>query len=81
MALKPAVGDKFFFTWAELGKPTVPAKVKVPGLGTVLLDDADIHYAKNNPEVAGFFVRRSRALGGGMFVVVARRQPDVSEMM
>ncbi|MDI9639638.1 hypothetical protein QPK87_05165 [Kamptonema cortianum] len=75
MPLEPAVGDKYLFTWAELGKPTVRTQVEMPGLGKILLDDADVHYAKNNPETAAFYVRRSKALGEGMYVVVARVQP------
>lgn len=75
MPIEPVVGDKYLMTWAELGKPTVRTRVEVPGLGVVILDDADVHYAVNNPEVAAFYVRRSKVLGEGIFVVVARVQP------
>lgn len=74
MAIEPVVGDKYLYTWAELGKPTVPCQIKLPGLGTLLFDDADAHYVKQNPETAEFFIRRSKVLGDGMFVVVSRRQ-------
>lgn len=69
--IEPVVGDRYYLTWEELGKPTAPTDVEVPGLGIVYLDDADIHYAKNTPDAA-FFVRRSPALGEHHFVVVSR---------
>jgi hypothetical protein len=71
MAIEPVVGDRYYLTWEELGKPTVPTDVEVPGLGIVYLDDADVHYAVNNPGAA-FFVRRSPALGEHGLVVVSR---------
>ncbi|MBL8067727.1 MAG: hypothetical protein JNM28_04705 [Armatimonadetes bacterium] len=74
MAIKPAVGDKYLYTWAQLGSPTVPGEIELPGLGKLLFDDADAYYAKNNRETAEFFIRRSMALGDGMYVVVSRRQ-------
>jgi hypothetical protein len=74
MANEPIVGDKYYFTWSELGKPTVSSKVKLPGLGVLIFDDADAHYAVTNPETAGFFIRRSKVLGEGLFVVVSRHQ-------
>lgn len=75
MSFEPVVGDKYLFTWKELGSPTVPAQVKVPGFGIVHLDDADVHYAVQNPETAAFYVRPSKALGSERFVVVSRVQP------
>ncbi len=75
MAFTPAVGDRYLFTWAELGKPQTNGDVKVPGFGWVLLDDADIHYAKSHPDVAAFFVRKSKALGTDHYVVVSRVEP------
>lgn len=74
MAFEPVVGDKYLITWADMGKPTVQGDVKVPGLGVVYLDDADIHYALTNASTAAFYVRASRALGDGFFVTVARVQ-------
>lgn len=71
MPFEPVVGDRYYFTWEELGKPTVKTDVKVPGFGTVFLDDADVHYAVNNSP-AGFFVRKSKALGTDHYVVVSR---------
>jgi len=73
MPFTPVVGDKYFFTWEELGKPTVKADIKVPGFGIIFLDDADVHYALNNSP-AGFFVRKSRALGSNHYVVVSRQR-------
>ncbi|MBS1707891.1 MAG: hypothetical protein JSS65_04125 [Armatimonadetes bacterium] len=75
MPLTPAVGDRYLLTWAELGKPTLNGDVKVPGLGVVMLDDADIHYALKNPDQAAFYVRKSKALGSNNYVVVSRVQP------
>ncbi len=75
MANEPVVGDKYFFTWAELGKPTVNSTVKLPGLGTLMFDDADAHYVKNVGDKAAFFIRKSSVLGKDMFVVVSRQQP------
>ncbi len=72
-AFQPVIGDRYFFTWEELGKPTIQGDVKVPGFGTILLDDADIHYAMTNSPAA-FFVRASKALGVNHFVVVSRQR-------
>ena len=72
MPYEPVVGDRFVFTWEQLGKPTVRTDVKVDGFGIVVLDDADVHYALENPSDAKFFVRRSRALGTDHYVVVSR---------
>lgn len=71
---KPIVGDRYLITWEELGKPTVRGDYKVSGLGTVVFDDADAHYAANNSP-AQFVVRQSRPLGN-RFVVVSRMQPS-----
>ena len=77
MAFEPVVGDKYLVKWSDLGKPTVPGNYKIPGFGIVFLDDADIHYALNNVQIAAFFVRKSKALGDEHFVTVARMQQDV----
>ncbi len=74
MAFQPVVGDKYLVTWSDLGKPTVMGNYKIPGFGTVFLDDADVFYAKNNPLDAAFFVRTCKALGEGFFVTVSRIQ-------
>ena len=74
MPFEPVVGDRYLFTWEQLGKPTVRTDVKVEGFGIVVLDDADVHYALKNPADATFFVRRSRALGTDHYVVVSRVQ-------
>lgn len=71
MRFEPVIGDRYFVTFEQLGTPTVRSDVEVPGLGIVVLDDADIHFAAKRPE-AGFFVRQSKALGG-RFVVVSRQ--------
>ncbi|MCC6404623.1 MAG: hypothetical protein IT207_11505 [Fimbriimonadaceae bacterium] len=68
----PVVADRYYVTWAELGKPTVRGDYEAPGIGVVVLDDADIHHIAKY-ENAGFFVRQSKALGG-RFVVVSREQ-------
>lgn len=65
------VGDRYYVSFAELGSPARRGDYKVPGLGTVVLDDADIHYAQNYPS-PGFFVRRSRPMGPDTYVVVSR---------
>ena len=75
MAFTPVVGDRYLFTYAELGRPLANGPVKVSGFGTILLDDADIHYAQKYSDQAAFYVRPSKALGDNMFVVVARMQP------
>jgi len=71
MPFTPVVGDRYFFTWEELGKPTVRADIKVPGFGIIVLDDADVHYAATHSP-AGFYVRKSKALGSNHYVVVSR---------
>jgi hypothetical protein len=65
------VGDRYYVSYAELGSPLRKGDYKVPGLGTVVLDDADVHYARTQP-TPGFYVRRSRPLGPDAYVVVAR---------
>lgn len=75
MAFQPIVGDKYLITWADLGKPTVMGNYKIPGFGTIFLDDADVFYAAKNPDIAAFYVRKAKALGEGFFVTVARVQP------
>lgn len=67
------VGDRYLVTYAELGSPQRNGDYKVGGVGTVVLDDADIHYAKTQPSPA-FYVRRSTALGPDAYVVVSRVQ-------
>ncbi|HXH62337.1 MAG TPA: hypothetical protein VNI20_13400 [Fimbriimonadaceae bacterium] len=67
------VGDRWYVSYAELGSPKRKGDYKVPGVGTVVLDDADIHYAETMPQ-PGFYVRRSVALGPDAFVVVSRKQ-------
>ncbi len=71
----PVVGDKYYFSWAELGRPTVPGVIDLPGLGKLMFDDADAFFANKYRDQAGYFVRPSRPLGEKMFVVVSRRQP------
>jgi hypothetical protein len=67
------VGDRYYVSYTELGSPMRKGDYSVPGLGTVVLDDADIHYALKMP-TPGFYVRRARALGPDAFVVVSRVQ-------
>ena len=68
------IGDeRYVVSFAELGKPMRKGDVKVHGLGTVVLDDADIHYALAAHH-ADFVVRRSRSLGTDTYVVVSRAQ-------
>lgn len=67
------VGGRHLVTYAELGSPVRKGDYKIDSLGTVVLDDADIHYAITQPDPA-FYVKRSRALGPGAYVVVSRVQ-------
>ena len=67
------VGKRFLVTYAELGNPVRKGDYKIANLGTVVLDDADIHYALTNPDPA-FYVLRSRVLGPDAYVVIARVQ-------
>jgi hypothetical protein len=65
------VGDRYYVSFAELGSPQRKGDYKIPGLGVVVLDDADVHYAATSPS-PGFYVRRARALGPDAYVVVSR---------
>lgn len=67
------VGDRYYVSYAELGSPLRKGDYKIHGLGVVVLDDADIHYASKSPS-PGFYVRRARALGPDAYVVVSRAQ-------
>lgn len=67
------VGDRYYVSYEELGSPQRKGDVKIHGLGTVVLDDADIHYAATAP-TPGFYIRRARALGPDAYVVVSRVQ-------
>jgi hypothetical protein len=67
------VGERYYVSFAELGSPQRKGDYKIPGLGTVILDDADIHYASTAP-TPGFYVRRARTLGPDAYVVVSRVQ-------
>ncbi len=67
------VGDRFYVSYSELGEPKRKGDYRVAGLGVVVLDDADIHYATKMPS-PGFYVRRSTALGPEAYVVVSRVQ-------
>lgn len=70
---KKIVGDRYYISYAELGEPKRKGDFKVGGLGSVILDDADIHYAITNPN-PGFYVRRSTAMGPNAYVVISRVQ-------
>ena len=74
MPLVPAVGDLYLLTYKQLGSPIIRTEVKVAGLGRVILDEADINYARQDPEAAAFYVRRARTLGADYHVVVSRVQ-------
>lgn len=67
------VGGRYFVTHEQLGSPTVRGDYEVPGFGIVVLDDADVHYAAQNPGAA-YYIRKSLALGSNHFVVISRRQ-------
>ncbi len=71
MPAKPIVGGRYLVTWAELGSPRVVCEIHLADFGTILIDDADVHYATTTPNAA-FWVKESRALGPEHFVVVAR---------
>jgi hypothetical protein len=64
------VGDKSLVTFAEMGSPAAKCDVEVAGVGTIVLDEADIHYGTTN-ENAAFYVRPSKAMSG-RHVVVSR---------
>lgn len=70
MPFEPVIGDKYLVTYSQLGKPSHRQDVDVPGLGVVVVDEADVHFGQKEPEAA-YFVRPSKALGG-RFVVVSR---------
>lgn len=69
---QPVVADRYFVTWEELGKPITPGNYPIPGLGELVFDDTDLHYALTG-KATGFFVRKSAALHG-RYVVVSRQQ-------
>jgi hypothetical protein len=68
------VGNRFYISYKDLGSPTVRSDIKIPGFGTVVLDDADVHYGINNPH-GGYYIRKSQSLGADFYVVVSRKQP------
>jgi hypothetical protein len=66
----------FQVTFTELGKPPAKGAVVLPDLGEVLLDDADMRYAKETGALGyepTFFISRSEPLKG-RFVVVGRQE-------
>jgi hypothetical protein len=66
----------FQVTFSELGKPTVKGPVTLDGLGEIMLDFADLRYAKESQSLGyepTFFVSRSAPLQG-RFVVVGRQE-------
>lgn len=66
----------FQVTFSELGSPKKKGDVKMNGLGTVMVDVADLNYADKMATQGlepTFFVSRSEAMGG-RFVVVSRQQ-------
>lgn len=66
----------FQVTFSELGRPPAKGPVILDGLGEVMLDDADIRYARDHQELGyepTFFVSRSLPLHG-RFVVVGRQE-------
>ena len=65
----------FEVTFTELGKPGKRGDFKLAGLGTVMIDIADIKYAEGMSEAGyepTFFVSKSVPLGG-RYVVVGRQ--------
>ncbi|MCH7945877.1 MAG: hypothetical protein IIC73_07700 [Armatimonadetes bacterium] len=70
---KEIVGGRFYVTYLELGSPARKGDYEVEGLGTVVVDDADVHYAQGR-KGAAFYVRRAKMLGPGAYVVVSRVQ-------
>jgi hypothetical protein len=65
----------FEVTFTELGKPSKKGDVKLEGLGTVMLDNADMDYVKTAGDLGNeptFFVSKSKVLGN-RFVVVGRQ--------
>jgi hypothetical protein len=66
----------FEITFSELGQPKKRGDVKLEGLGTVMIDAADLNYAGEISKLGyepTFFVSRSKPLGG-RFVVVGRQE-------
>ncbi len=70
---KEIVGGRFYVTFAELGNPARKGDYEVAGLGTVVVDDADVYYGQRT-EGAAFYVRRAKMLGPGAYVVISRVQ-------
>jgi hypothetical protein len=69
----------WYVTYTDLGKPDEKGPVKVDGLGTVMLDIADLRYVRTHLELGyepAFFVSRSEAMGG-WFVVVSRQETSL----
>jgi len=66
----------FQVTFSELGKPPVKGPVVLLGFGEIMLDEADMRYAKESAHLGyepTFFVSRSEPLHG-RFVVVGRQE-------
>jgi len=66
----------FQVTFTELGKPIGKGPVKLEGFGEIMLDFADLRYAKDMQGMGyepTFFVSRSAPLQG-QFVVVGRQE-------
>ncbi|MDR3690831.1 MAG: hypothetical protein P4L46_15745 [Fimbriimonas sp.] len=66
----------FQVTYTELGKPPTKGMAKIPDLGLVHLDEADMRYVETSQGEGyepTFFVSRSAPLGG-QFVVVGRQE-------
>ena len=65
----------FEVTFSELGKPSKRGDVKLEGMGTVMIDMADVDYAAKMNDLGyepTFFLSKSAALGN-RFVVVSRQ--------
>jgi hypothetical protein len=66
----------FEVTFSELGSPKKKGDIKLDGLGTVIIDVADLNYVTTMRELGyepKFFISRSEKLGG-RYVVVARQE-------
>jgi hypothetical protein len=72
MPKAPVVGDKYLVTYEELGRPMQRQDIEIPGLGWLVVDEADVHYGINNPDGA-YFIRQSKSMNN-RFVVVSRVQ-------
>jgi hypothetical protein len=62
----------FEVTFSELGKPSKRGDVKLDGLGTIMIDIADLNYASKMTEMGyepTFFVSRSAPVGNRLVVV------------